>query len=256
MKTYTWDERIARAEKLIQQQPATRQVLDVYVKATRFQKKVGETFQGNEHIDIRSVLKFLPELKALVVELKSEPLQKAFDALGGDQERWTELLMEHWEQHDEEPARPADAFLACLLIQPYAQHMMSRMSVQADAALPQCPACGNPPQVSMLREFNNGAKRSLVCVMCATEWETLRVLCVNCSEENKDKLPVFSAEEFPQARIEACESCKTYIKCLDLTKDGNAIPQVDDLATLPLDLWAHEQGYERQQPSLYLMPAE
>ncbi len=48
MKTYTWDERIARAEKLIQQQPATRQVLDVYVKATRFQKKVGETFQGNE----------------------------------------------------------------------------------------------------------------------------------------------------------------------------------------------------------------
>jgi FdhE protein len=256
MKTYTWDERIARAEKLIKAQPETRQLLDVYLKAARLQKKIADSFAANaEHADLRTVLKFLPELKALVGELNSPPLQKAFDELGGDHDRWNELLMEYWEPQ-EAPGAPARAFLAWVLIQPYAQHMMARMQVQADAALPQCPACGNPPQVSMLREFNNGAKRSLVCAMCATEWETRRVLCVNCGEEHKDKLPVFSAEEFNQARIEACESCKTYIKCLDLTKDGYAVPQVDDLATLALDLWAHEQGYERHQPNIFMLPAE
>jgi FdhE protein len=255
MKTYTWDERIARAEKLSKEQPATRQLLEVYLKAARLQKRIGQSFAGSEHADIRSVLKFLPELKALVQKLDSPALLKAFDELGDDQERWGDLLMEYWEQHDEQ-GPPAQAFLAWVLIQPYAQHMMARMSVQADAVLPQCPACGNPPQVSMLREFNNGAKRSLVCVMCGTEWETRRVLCVNCGEEHKDKLPVFSAEEFAQARIEACDNCKTYIKCLDLTKDGHAVPQVDDLATLALDLWAHEQGYERHQPNIFMLPAE
>jgi FdhE protein len=255
MKTYTWDERIARAEKLAKEHPETQQILDVYLKAVRFQKKIGQGFNGAEHADIRSVLRFRPELKTLIGDLKSEPLRKTFDALGDDQERWSELLMEQWEQH-EEAGTPAEAFLACLLIQPYAQHMMARMAVQTETTLAQCPACGNQPQVSLLREFNNGAKRSLVCAMCATEWETRRVLCVNCGEENKDKLPVFSAEEFPQARIEACDNCKTYLKCLDLTKDGHAVPQVDDLATLALDLWAQEQGYERHQANIYMLPAE
>ncbi|HWZ44086.1 MAG TPA: formate dehydrogenase accessory protein FdhE [Candidatus Saccharimonadales bacterium] len=255
MKIYTWDERIARAEKLSKEQPAVRQLLDVYLKAARLQKQIGQSFTQTEHTDIRSVLKFLPELKALVQKLDSPALSRAFEELGSDQERWSELLLEQWEQR-EEPGTPARAFLAWVLIQPYAQHMMARMAAQTDTELAQCPACGNPPQVSMLREFNNGAKRSLVCVMCATEWEVRRVLCVNCGEEHKDKLPVFSAEEFAQARIEACDNCKTYIKCLDLTKDGHAVPQVDDLATLALDLWAHEQGYERQQPNIFMLPAE
>jgi formate dehydrogenase maturation protein FdhE len=32
---------------------------------------------------------------------------------------------------------------------------------------------------------------------------------------------------------------------VDLTKDGHAIPLVDDLAAIPLGLWAEEYGYER-----------
>lgn len=258
MKTYTWDERIARAEKLSKERPETRQLLDVYLRTARLQKKISQSFSGDQHTDIRAVLKFLPDLKTLVEELNSGPLREAFDEMGSDAERWSELLMEYWEQHESpgSPGSPAHAFLAWALIQPYAQQMMARMSVQADATLPQCPACGNPPQVSMLREFNNSAKRSLVCAMCGVEWETRRVLCVNCGEENKENLPVFSADELAQARIEACDSCKTYIKCLDLTRDGHAVPQVDDLATLALDLWAHEQGYERHQPNIFMLPAK
>jgi formate dehydrogenase maturation protein FdhE len=32
---------------------------------------------------------------------------------------------------------------------------------------------------------------------------------------------------------------------VDLTKDGHAISVVDDLAAIPLALWAEEYGYQR-----------
>jgi formate dehydrogenase maturation protein FdhE len=53
------------------------------------------------------------------------------------------------------------------------------------------------------------------------------------------------AEKFPQIRVEACDTCRHCIRSVDLTKDGNAIPVVDDLAAIPLALWADEYGYRR-----------
>ena len=44
--------------------------------------------------------------------------------------------------------------------------------------------------------------------------------------------------------------CGRYIKTIDLTKNGNAVPVVDELATLPLNLWAVEHGYKKLQPNL------
>jgi formate dehydrogenase maturation protein FdhE len=37
---------------------------------------------------------------------------------------------------------------------------------------------------------------------------------------------------------------------MDLSLDLSAIPEVDELAGLPLDLWAQEQGYRKVQPNL------
>jgi FdhE protein len=51
-------------------------------------------------------------------------------------------------------------------------------------------------------------------------------------------------------RIEACDNCKRYLKTIDLTKDGHAVPIVDDIASVSLDLWAAEQGYSRLRANL------
>ena len=40
---------------------------------------------------------------------------------------------------------------------------------------------------------------------------------------------------------------------IDLTKNGLAIPCVDELACVPLDLWAEEAGYEKLQRNLLLL---
>ena len=253
--TAYWDLRIARAQKLSTSNSPAREVLALYIKVVGFQKNVSQALNGAEHSDIRSLVRFLPELRKLIKELGAAPLQAATDALGTHTETWTDLLLKHWEQGSE-PASPAEVCLASLLLQPYAQHVTSHMNIASRNEDAQCPACGNPPQLSLWREFNSGAKRSLVCSLCSTEWEFLRVLCPYCKEQNKDKLPLFTADEFQQARIEACDSCQSYVKCIDLSRDGHAVPQVDDLATMAFDLWAHEQGYTRRNPNIFLLPSE
>ncbi|MDA2936950.1 formate dehydrogenase accessory protein FdhE [Acidobacteria bacterium AH-259-A15] len=51
-------------------------------------------------------------------------------------------------------------------------------------------------------------------------------------------------------RVEVCESYKKYIKSIDLTVDGHAVPVVDEIATLPLDIWAVEQGHRKIEINL------
>jgi len=51
-------------------------------------------------------------------------------------------------------------------------------------------------------------------------------------------------------RLLACESCKGYLLIVDLDRDVAAIPEVDELAALPLDLWAVQNGYHKLQPNL------
>jgi FdhE protein len=78
-------------------------------------------------------------------------------------------------------------------------------------------------------------------------------LCPNCGEEDKDKLPVYTAEEFSHIRVESCDTCRVYLKAIDLTKNGRAVPEVDELASVVLDLWAAEHGYTKLQPNLFGM---
>ena len=62
------------------------------------------------------------------------------------------------------------------------------------------------------------------------------------------KLPSFQSDKHPAARVEACETCKRYVKSIDLSLDARPIPEVDDLVSLSMDLWAAEEGWTRIEP--------
>jgi len=49
-------------------------------------------------------------------------------------------------------------------------------------------------------------------------------LCPTCGEEVEGKLPVYVAEQLPHIRVEACDTCKFYLRTVDLTKDGTPSP--------------------------------
>ena len=88
------------------------------------------------------------------------------------------------------------------------------------------------------------------CSLCGQEWEFRRIFCAYCGEDKEQKLPVYVADQFPYIRVEACETCHRYLKSIDLSVDGHAIPEVDDLVSVGLDLWAAEQGFARVEPGL------
>jgi hypothetical protein len=125
-----------------------------------------------------------------------------------------------------------------------------RSEAPSDGNGPICPSCGSKPVVGVLRGEGEGAKRSLICSLCALEWPYRRIICVNCGEENKEKLPVYLAAQIEHVRVEACDTCRTYLKSVDLTKDGFAVPEVDEIATVTLNLWADEHDYAKVETNI------
>jgi FdhE protein len=58
------------------------------------------------------------------------------------------------------------------------------------------------------------------------------------------------APTFPHLRIDACSSCQRYLIDVDLGCDGRAVPEVDEIAALPIDLYAVERGLSKITPNL------
>jgi len=83
-----------------------------------------------------------------------------------------------------------------------------------------------------------------------TEWNFLRVVCPACGEDRFESLPVFTSDDLLHVRVDACDTCRHYVKTVDMTKDGLAVPIVDELAAVALDVWAKEHGYQKLTTNL------
>jgi formate dehydrogenase accessory protein FdhE len=263
-----YDGRIRRAERLAALHPFTQEVLAFYKKIAEFQKSLyARMLSGGKP---RGVDKNLPSLRQ---ELKIEGLLPHFQdflkLVAADApvtlaesarqlstqpcEAWARILEDYWATsgRDDRPNAAFDQFLPRAFLQPYAEYLAGDRAADETSAFPSlCPLCGARPLLGVLRPEGDGGKRFLLCSFCLREWEFRRIFCATCGEETETKLPVYVAEQFPYIRVEACETCKFYLRTIDLTKDGNAVPLVDDLAAIPLSLWAEEHGYSRAQPNL------
>ena len=155
-----------------------------------------------------------------------------------------EGLIETWLEGDK--ASATDTFLFG------GREALPELAVQfrsADANDRTCPRCGGLPQVAVFPETGEAlltAQRTLVCSRCANEWVMSRMTCASCGETSGAKMPILSdVELFPHLRIDACEICRRYLITVDQRKDPRAVPVVDELAALPLDLVAAERGYTK-----------
>jgi FdhE protein len=245
MNASAWDRRIARAEKLAASHPAAADLLRFYAEITRVQKHVFDALATVQRSDLNTDLltpHFEP-LLSLVRRIGPPPLAQAGGELAGSDGLLQDLLID--------PNLPeTHLFFGRALLQPYMECLANRSDLPVGDSSSTCPFCGEKPQVGVLREEGEGAKRSLICSLCSTEWEFRRMVCPGCGEESVDKLAVYTATGFEYVRVEACDSCQTYIKSVDLTKNGLAVPVVDELATTPLNIWAEENGYTKLQMNL------
>ena len=264
-----WQRRIARAEELGAQHTFAAEILRFYVVIARFQQKFYEELgrsldrPSGEAGRVESepfARPLRPELSnrfgsflSVVEQNGTDPLREAARELrDGGADSHFHLLTVFWNGTETEalPPGPHD-FFARAFLQPYAAGIRLRSNMRWSGPTPyRCPFCRRKPGLGVLRPLGDGGQRSLVCSFCLAEWEFRRIVCPGCGEENHAKLPVYTAEELKHVRVEGCDSCRSYIKTVDLTKSGLAEPIVDEMASIPLDLWAQKQGYTKLQCNL------
>ena len=93
--------------------------------------------------------------------------------------------------------------------------------------------------------------RRLLCGRCHADWVHDRMTCPACGERSTGKLSIHAdAEQMPHLRADACESCHTYLITVDLRREPAAVPVVDELAALPIDLHMQERGFTKIAPNL------
>jgi FdhE protein len=142
-----------------------------------------------------------------------------------------------------------------------------------------CPSCGGPPQLSFRSHSEEAlvsGRRRLACARCGAAWGYSGSACASCGETNgtrrtfyaeRRERPVVGRQptaagagdrradgaggpRFPHLRIEGCDTCRRYLIDVDLGHDARAVPEVDELAALPLDLHAAELGLTKVTPNL------
>ena len=112
-----------------------------------------------------------------------------------------------------------------------------------------CGQCGSPPSIATLRREDG--RRILTCGLCGASWEFARLACPWCETQDREALTFLRLSPEDPRWIEACESCRGYIKTVDerrLPAGETIIPVVEEAATLHLDLLAEREGFIRRLP--------
>ena len=273
-----WQPRIERAQKLSADYPFAAEILRFYIRILSFQKDLYARIESacgtariarpgaslRNELDLILLLPSFPSFLNLLKRDAPAPLAAAARELSArGTQASAELLTAWWSQPPESAGATAETqgttsaenegvrFCARAFLGPYAEFLAEYSEPPVIEITPSaCPLCGARPQFGVLRPVGDGASRSLVCSLCATEWRFGRILCPACGESSETHLAVYIAEEWPHMRVEACETCHSYIKTVDLSKCGHAVPVVDEIAAIPLDLWAREKGYTKLHANL------
>ncbi len=208
------------------------------------------SLSGRLSEDIDRVLPLLAPVVRLAAELGPPELaQQAGGRRSEDASVASTRLMALW--GGDSTAR--EDYLSRAMIRPYTE-VLRAFGIAPDRLHRQghCPFCGGAPSIGSRKEMadSNAGARMLHCGLCGCEWNVVRAVCPACGEDDPVKLPVFAADAYPYVRIEACETCRRYIKSIDLTKDARMIPEIDELISLSVDLWAVDEGFTRIEPGL------
>jgi formate dehydrogenase accessory protein FdhE len=257
----TWQRRLQRAEELSAADTASRSLVAFYAALLRVQGELYDHLStrsnwrpsGALDCDLPTFRSQLPLVLRAVAVAAPEPLaMEARMLLEAGVDTVEQMLLAFWRA-------PSDRrFFAKAIVQPYAQRLadsaVEPVGRERSRAENRCPFCGGTPQLSMFRGASDsaleGGGRALQCATCLTTWPFRRVLCPHCGEEDERKLGYFHSPAFDHLRLETCDSCRHYLKGVDLTRLGVAVPLVDEVASAPLDVWARDHGYVKIELNL------
>jgi FdhE protein len=254
----SWERRIDRAALLAERGAAIRPLMLAYTHVLGLQRDCHATLpssadrlSGRLERDLAALRRSVPPMLAAIADAGPPPLvDEARRLLASRDADIDALLMAAWR------TAAGQDFFAKMILQPYAQYLTEADMRPADRGLPAgdsaCPFCGGVPQLSILHSSGNGdgGGRQLLCATCLTRWPFRRIRCAFCGEEDERRLGYFHSEIFEHLRVDGCDTCRRYLKTVDLTRLGLAVPIVDEVAGASLDLWAVGQGYQKIELNL------
>lgn len=224
-----WQRRADRACVLADTYPETREVLSFYAGLASWQAEAASRVKRFQHL-----AKVAPSLMEWVGREGTPALAEAARDLDTTLDS---VLRQYWEGPG---VVTANEFFARALLQLYA------------AILPEgidCPWCDLSPQAGLLRSQGDGLALERVCALCFRTRAHPRGQCPHCGDSSEAPA-AYATPDLPHLRLSACDACHGYYVLVDLEKEPQAIPEVDEMAALPLDLWAVEHGYRKLQPNI------
>jgi formate dehydrogenase maturation protein FdhE len=282
LETTKWSERRRRSAELAERWPFAAEVLGFYAALLDVQGSIFDATRERRP-EPRQVAAFAAEFavpRVIEVSIDRGPERLGAALIERFHEADIEELIARWLGEGE--ISIVERYLARAAAGPILE-ALDQAAVTAATSGPRderhCPACGGSPQVSYFATSAEDlvtSHRYLECSRCATAWPYTRMVCAACGESETKNLGVYSevgsleaemsggivkhlpvpekpalpAAQLPHLRIDCCNTCKKYLLNVDLSRDGRAVPLVDELAALPLDLYAKELGMTKVTPNL------
>jgi FdhE protein len=261
-----------RAETLLARHDFAAETLTLYIGLIEVWEESWEAARADQPEELASwaAYRVLPRVLAVTRECGPDALKDAFGTLSAPKESFRALLAAYLAG---EELVAVERYLARATLRGPLAAVDAELACAADPAPRgerRCPSCGGPPQLSFRTDSGDNlvsGHRKLQCARCAAHWSYSSSACAYCGETGGGQRTVYteqrdgpqvgrgSAESgagalFPHIRIEACSGCRRYLVDVDLGRDPRAVPEVDELAALPLDLYAAELGLSKITPNL------
>jgi formate dehydrogenase maturation protein FdhE len=280
LETGEWEKRRRRAEDLQARWPFSAGVLAFYAALLDVQERAYlgalEDAPRPEAVAAYAAERVMPR----VIELSAASGPPAL--VSAVLERFDELdfaaTIAAWLRSDELPA--IERYLARAAAGPVLEALGEAAGAACEGPRDgvHCPVCGGRPQVGYFAPSPEDlvtGHRYLVCSRCSGSWACARLTCGVCGENDTAKLVVCgelgtsSAElneiivgpgakravvpadvRFPHLRIDGCRTCSHYLLTVDVERDPRAVPLVDEIGAIPLDLYARDLALTKLVPNL------
>jgi len=213
---------------------------------------------GREY-DFSRPQKYFKSLISITEKRMPEVAQNIADIISTPQFNWEQIIRDSFDRKTTEPDAPEssshhdaednidliDLFLEESL-RPELEFIARKYGdavEKSDWSEGYCPICGKEPKIGEIRKDEDG-KRYLFCHQCGFKWYFNRIKCPFCGNDEQHSLAYFEVEGEERYRVEVCNKCRRYIKTVELPKSSEeSNMDVEDIATLHLDMIAYDEGY-------------
>jgi hypothetical protein len=259
-----WPARRGRARELRDRHPFAAEVLSLYLALLDVQEDAWHAVRESPPTDLCAWTAdhVLPAVVDATVAAGPSALAQAANG------RAAEGALAGW--LDGAELEPVDRYLARASLAPVLEAVGWEAGANGHGGV-RCPRCGGPPQLSFVASTGDAlvsGQRSLLCARCGTSWACSRSTCPACEGTADGQLTMYAERfegpvapgngkregdaraVFPHMRIAGCSACRRYLIEVDMERDARAVPEVDELTAIPLDLYAADQGLTKLTANL------